>query len=44
MWNETEKRPLPCGNDIKWYKFGSGTSGGAGAVSTVETISRSSRA
>lgn len=37
MWNETEKRPLPCGNDIKWYKFGSEyESGGAGAVSTVE--------
>lgn len=28
---------LPCGNDIKWYKFGSEyESGGAGAVSTVE--------
>lgn len=37
MWNETEKRPIPCGNDIKWYKFGSEyESGGAGAVSTVE--------
>lgn len=37
MWNETEKRPIPCGNDIKWYRFGSEyESGGAGAVSTVE--------
>lgn len=37
MWNETEKRPILCGNDIKWYKFGSEyESGGAGAVSTVE--------
>lgn len=37
MWNETEKCPIPCGNDIKWYKFGSEyESGGAGAVSTVE--------
>lgn len=37
MWNETEKRPIPCGNDIKWYKFGSEyESGGAGAISTVE--------
>lgn len=37
MWSETEKRPIPCGNDIKWYKFGSEyESGGAGAVSTVE--------
>lgn len=37
MWNETEKCPIPCGNDIKWYKFGSEyESGGAGAISTVE--------
>ena len=37
MWNETEKCPIPCGNDITWYKFGSEyESGGAGAVSTVE--------
>lgn len=37
MWNETEKRPILCGNDIKWYKFGSEyESGGAGAISTVE--------
>lgn len=37
MWDYEKKRSFPCGNDIKWYKFGREyQSGGAGCVSTTE--------